>query len=111
VVSTSSFAPILDAAAHGRLAVFAGAGLSMASPSYLPDWIGFNRLLLETVKTSALELPGISQAAADAISGLSLEDLAVEAFSNPSPQRCTAAQTGRPTARFQLECRPANKPA
>jgi len=81
VEPTPSFAPVVDAAAHRRLAVFAGAGLSMAPPSSLPDWIGFNRLLLDTAKTSALELPGVSPAAGDAIRGLRLEALAVEAFS------------------------------
>ena len=54
MADASSFAPVLDAAARGRLVVFAGAGISVEAPSCLPDWSGFNRLLLDTIKTSAL---------------------------------------------------------
>ena len=59
-------AAVLKAAERGRLLVFAGAGISMAQPSCLPNWKGFNRALLEEVKKSALTLSALSNDAAGA---------------------------------------------
>jgi tetratricopeptide (TPR) repeat protein len=54
----------------------------MLAPSYLPDWRGFNEALLDGVKDLALTLPGLSEDAESAIRGLTLDRLAVEAFSD-----------------------------
>ena len=55
--------PILSAAEQGRLMVFAGAGISKDPPSRLPDWFGFNRMILEGIQRAALEvLPDCEEA-------------------------------------------------
>src|SRR4029077_13642933 len=75
-------AAVLKAAEGGRLLVFAGAGISMAQPSCLPNWKGFNRALLEEVKKSALALPALPNDAAAAIRRIDFEKLEVEGFSD-----------------------------
>jgi tetratricopeptide (TPR) repeat protein len=75
-------AAVLKAAERGRLLVFAGAGISMAQPSCLPNWKGFNRALLEEVKKSALTLPALPNDAAAAIRRIDFEKLEVEGFSD-----------------------------
>jgi tetratricopeptide (TPR) repeat protein len=78
----ASLASVVEAARRGELIVFAGAGISMAAPSCLPDWKGFNLALLEEIKASALALPGLPESAAAAIRRLDIEELGVEALSD-----------------------------
>jgi len=67
----------------GTLLVFAGAGISKLGPSFLPDWLAFNRSLLEEAKACALRgLPGLDAEAADAVRSLEIGQLPVEAFSD-----------------------------
>lgn len=63
-----------------RLTVLCGAGVSMASPSCLPSWWGFNNMLLEEIKAKAA--PRIPKSVRPAFDRLSLEMLRVEAFSD-----------------------------
>jgi tetratricopeptide (TPR) repeat protein len=78
----ASFARVAEAAQRGELIVLAGAGISMAAPSCLPDWYGFNLALLEEIKASALALPGLPENAAAAVRRLDIGKLGVEAFSD-----------------------------
>jgi len=64
------------------LVVFAGSGISMLAPSYLPDWKGFYESLLGEIKEAALRLPGIDGQSQAAIQSLSLERFTVAAFSD-----------------------------
>lgn len=65
-----------------KLVVFVGAGVSALPPSDLPDWWGFNTLLLDGAKELVLDglhdLPGTTRGR---IASLSLDDFPVEAFS------------------------------
>lgn len=73
---------LLRAVQQRRLLVLAGSGISVLAPSYLPEWRGFNQALLDGVKDLALTFPGLSEEAESAIRGLTLDRLAVEAFSD-----------------------------
>jgi tetratricopeptide (TPR) repeat protein len=73
---------LLRAVQERQLMVLAGSGISVLAPSYLPDWRGFNEALLDGVKDLALTFPGLSEDAESAIRGLTLDSLAVEAFSD-----------------------------
>jgi len=75
--------PLARALDTGRLLIPAGSGISKLGPSFLPDWRGFNRSLLEEAKASAVRgLPGMTDEAATAIRGLNLDRLPVEVFSD-----------------------------
>ena len=51
---------LADAFTQTRLLVLSGAGIFKFGPSFLPDWFGFNRAILEEAKTSALRgLPSL----------------------------------------------------
>jgi tetratricopeptide (TPR) repeat protein len=78
----SALAPLIEASRRAELVVFAGAGISMSAPSYLPSWKGFNAALIEEIKTSALAFPGLPDAAAAAIRRLDIEQIGVEALSD-----------------------------
>jgi len=76
--------PALAAAVvRGQLLVLAGAGVSRLGPSFLPDWYGFNRSLLEAAKACALEGLAASDAKAKAgLKSLAIEEFPVQAFSD-----------------------------
>ena len=78
----AELATVRQAAAESRLLIFAGAGISMLPPSYLPDWKGFNRALLEEIKASALSVAALPERAGAAIRRLDIDLLPVEAFSD-----------------------------
>jgi len=70
---------IARAAETGRLMVLAGAGISKDAPSRLPDWMGFNRSILDAIRGTALELlPDCG----DAIAKLDIASIPVAAFSD-----------------------------
>ena len=74
---------LADAALHGRLAVFCGAGLSKGAPSYLPDWRSLNQFVLDEARAAALwALPDLSRSSAAEVESLSLAELPVESFSD-----------------------------
>ena len=74
---------LADAMANNRLAVLAGAGISRLGPSFLPDWFGFNRAILEEAKACVLRgIPSLDAAARTALQGLAIEQIPVEAFSD-----------------------------
>jgi|GEM_PF-1639658 len=70
---------IAHAVETGRLMVLAGAGISKDAPSRLPDWMGFNRSILDAIRGAALELlPDCG----DAIAKLEITSIPVAAFSD-----------------------------
>src|SRR5262245_54325465 len=71
-----------SAADHGDLLVLAGAGISKLGPSFLPDWFGFNRSLLEEAKACAQRLAQLDAAAIEALQALQIDQIPVEAFSD-----------------------------
>jgi len=74
---------LAEAVAGNRLLVLAGAGISRLGPSFLPDWFGFNRAILEEAKACVLRgLPSLDDAARTALQGLAIEQIPVEAFSD-----------------------------
>src|SRR6185436_18295331 len=77
-------APALaDALHHRRLLVLAGAGISNLGPSFLPDWAGFNRALLEEAKGCVLRgLPRLDAKARESVMSLAIEQIPIEAFSD-----------------------------
>jgi tetratricopeptide (TPR) repeat protein len=76
---------LTHAANHGRLIVLAGAGISVAPPSHLPDWYGFYRVLLAEIQALALEVvPDAKQA----IERLDLDQIDVAAFSDRLVRYC-----------------------
>ena len=71
------------AVARSELLVLAGAGISRLGPSFLPDWFGFNRALLDEAKACALRgLPRLGADAVAALNSLAMDQVAVEAFSD-----------------------------
>jgi tetratricopeptide (TPR) repeat protein len=81
--SLAAVPALADALASGRLLVLAGAGISRLGPSFLPDWFGFNRAILEEAKACASRgIPGLDAQAQSALQGLAIEQIPVEAFSD-----------------------------
>lgn len=82
--SGSAHLPHLQRALENRnLLIFAGAGISKLQPSLLPDWYGFNRMLLEAAKETVLRgLSHLGQGTATALQQLVIEKIPVEAFSD-----------------------------
>jgi len=71
------------AAANDKcLAVFAGSGLSVLPPAFLPDWRSFNEAVLDAVKTAAAETLADDPDARAALDTLTLARIPVEAFSD-----------------------------
>lgn len=69
------------ARADKKLVVFAGAGISMLAPSSLPDWKGFNRTLLDEIKSKATSGIVLDIRGQEAINRLSLDDVGIINFS------------------------------
>lgn len=71
------------AAANNKcLAVFAGSGLSVLPPAFLPDWRSFNQAVLDAVKTAAAVPLADDPDARAALDTLTLDRIPVEAFSD-----------------------------
>ena len=71
------------AAANDKcLAVFAGSGLSVLAPAFLPDWHCFNEAVLGAVKTAAAVALGDDPDTRAALDKLRLDRIPVEAFSD-----------------------------
>ena len=65
-----------------KLVVFVGAGVSALPPANLPDWWGFNTLLLNGAKgLVAAGLPELPTPTRERLAALSLDEIPVEAFS------------------------------
>lgn len=74
---------LAEAVASGQLLILAGAGISRLGPSFLPDWYGFNRALLEEAKACALRgLPALDDRARAGLQSLAIDQIPVEAFSD-----------------------------
>jgi hypothetical protein len=73
---------VREAANNKRLAIFAGSGLSVLPPAFLPDWRSFNQAVLEAVKTAAAVALADDPDARAALDTLTLDRIPVEAFSD-----------------------------
>lgn len=73
---------VRGAANNKRLAIFAGSGLSVLPPAFLPDWRSFNQAVLDAVKTAAAVALADDPDARAALDALTLDRIPVEAFSD-----------------------------
>jgi hypothetical protein len=73
--------PALAAALAGRrLAIFAGAGISIWTPSSLPGWAAFNEIVLDEVRTLAIR--AAPETLVGEMRGLTLDDIGSKDFSD-----------------------------
>ena len=63
---------LAEARAQKKLVVLCGAGISMAPPSAVPSWSGFNEALFDQVKARAAMLPGLSSEATKILLGMTV---------------------------------------
>src|SRR5262249_12384347 len=62
--------------------VFAGSGISVLPPAFLPDWRSFNQAVIDAVKTAAAMPLADDPHARAALDTLTLDRIPVEAFSD-----------------------------
>lgn len=75
--------PLRQAIESRRLVVLCGAGLSVAPPSCLPDWMGFNEAVLHEARRAVqMAYPALPQSCRDTLDSLTLRGLPVQAFSD-----------------------------
>jgi hypothetical protein len=73
---------VREAADNKRLAVFAGSGLSVLRPAFLPNWSSFNQAVFDAVKTAAAEKLAGDPDTRAALDTLTLDRIPVETFSD-----------------------------